>query len=462
MKTESDPSSPGELSIYATKVRFPETLMLMLRYAQEEIEPKLEPLQDCCLSWLEDGKSFVIRNEQEFTKTILSRYYPGTLFPSFVRNLYRWGFQQISKTKRVFPREHLAFCHTHFHKDNPDFMMHMTSKAGANRAAEYRSIVSLLQCESSVQGKLTSLTNNKKRKVEVLRHGLQPPVAQQRNSTRTPTNVSIHQPPTPSKLLALGLLQENKPGNQHVFPISERSLGRACLSHYYLCDQTQPGTSSDPKTSSIQRSLMTTVKDLHSSTHLLTELTRPAVSSFLNESQTFKGPIGNAPIGDPPIGGSCMLDVLFSPAVQATTSILQQEDNLATALHASFTQLLGPRAGKFLFDTRMEVRNLALLSLIDPVLGSKLRLSSPLAQQNGLESNIRLPDVISSHEMEDRVALEWERSPSYGLRRENHQVPIPAKGSSSFQQLPDVIGSTAFGDRVTRSNGHTPGASSDP
>mmetsp|Transcript_11814 Transcript_11814/g.18014 ORF Transcript_11814/g.18014 Transcript_11814/m.18014 type:complete len:342 (+) Transcript_11814:454-1479(+) len=341
-------------------------------------------------------------------------------------------------------------------------MMHMTSKAGANRAAEYRSIVSLLQCESSVQGKLTSLTNNKKRKVEVLRHGLQPPVAQQRNSTRTPTNVSIHQPPTPSKLLALGLLQENKPGNQHVFPISERSLGRACLSHYYLCDQTQPGTSSDPKTSSIQRSLMTTVKDLHSSTHLLTELTRPAVSSFLNESQTFKGPIGNAPIGDPPIGGSCMLDVLFSPAVQATTSILQQEDNLATALHASFTQLLGPRAGKFLFDTRMEVRNLALLSLIDPVLGSKLRLSSPLAQQNGLESNIRLPDVISSHEMEDRVALEWERSPSYGLRRENHQVPIPAKGSSSFQQLPDVIGSTAFGDRVTRSNGHTPGASSDP
>ena len=50
-----------------------------------------------CIAWLPDGKSFVIRDKEEFKEKVLSKYFKATKFSSFTRKLYRWGFRQVNR-----------------------------------------------------------------------------------------------------------------------------------------------------------------------------------------------------------------------------------------------------------------------------------------------------------------------------------------------------------------------------
>ena len=52
-------------------------------------------VSDNLISWSEDGSSFTIRNQGEFTKTLLPYYYKHSNMASFVRQLNMYGFHKV-------------------------------------------------------------------------------------------------------------------------------------------------------------------------------------------------------------------------------------------------------------------------------------------------------------------------------------------------------------------------------
>jgi len=51
---------------------------------------------DHILAWTQDGKAFVIKDQNEFVRTILLNHLKGGKYSSFIRKLYRWGFNRVS------------------------------------------------------------------------------------------------------------------------------------------------------------------------------------------------------------------------------------------------------------------------------------------------------------------------------------------------------------------------------
>ena len=50
---------------------------------------------DNLICWTDDGNSFTIKNQGEFTKTLLPYYYKHSNMASFVRQLNMYGFHKV-------------------------------------------------------------------------------------------------------------------------------------------------------------------------------------------------------------------------------------------------------------------------------------------------------------------------------------------------------------------------------
>lgn len=88
-----------------------------------------------CIAWLPDGKSFIIRNPDEFTRQVLPKFFKATKFSSFTRKLYRWGFRQVNRG--IGPDDPIIFGNEHFQRDNAEEMSNMRSiTAASQRKAE--------------------------------------------------------------------------------------------------------------------------------------------------------------------------------------------------------------------------------------------------------------------------------------------------------------------------------------
>jgi HSF-type DNA-binding len=103
-------------------------LMSMMRRAEEEDSNTF------CIAWLPDGKSFVIRNPDEFTRNVLPNYFKATKFSSYTRKLYRWGFRQVNRG--IGPDDPIIFGNEYFQRDNVELMVKMRSitAAGTRKA----------------------------------------------------------------------------------------------------------------------------------------------------------------------------------------------------------------------------------------------------------------------------------------------------------------------------------------
>ena len=56
-------------------------------------------LLDNLIGWSDDGGSFIIKNQGEFTKTMLPYYYKHSNMASFVRQLNMYGFHKVTSVE---------------------------------------------------------------------------------------------------------------------------------------------------------------------------------------------------------------------------------------------------------------------------------------------------------------------------------------------------------------------------
>lgn len=99
----------------------------MMRFAETQGD-------DYCVAWCEDGRSFVIRNCDDFTRDVVPKYFKPTKFSSFTRKLYRWGFRQINRG--LGPDDPVIFGCAYFQRDAPEEMAHMRSVTAAGTRKE--------------------------------------------------------------------------------------------------------------------------------------------------------------------------------------------------------------------------------------------------------------------------------------------------------------------------------------
>jgi len=105
---------------------FPEKMMNLMKYVEERNKTD----KDFCISWLPEGKAFVIYNIKEFTSSVVPKFFKASKFCSFTRKLYRWGFRQLNRG--IGPDEPIIFGNEFFQRDNADLMVNMRSITAAS------------------------------------------------------------------------------------------------------------------------------------------------------------------------------------------------------------------------------------------------------------------------------------------------------------------------------------------
>jgi HSF-type DNA-binding len=104
--------------------------MKLMRFAETQGD-------DFCVAWMDDGKSFIIRKPDEFTRNVVPKFFKATKFSSFTRKLYRWGFRQVNRG--IGPDDPIIFGNEHFQRDNAERMTKMKSvTAAATRKEEQK------------------------------------------------------------------------------------------------------------------------------------------------------------------------------------------------------------------------------------------------------------------------------------------------------------------------------------
>lgn len=104
---------------------FPEKMMSLMKFAAKSGDP-----ETYCVAWLPDGKSFVIRDPDGFTRKVLPKFFKATKFSSFTRKLYRWGFRQVNRG--IGPDDPIIFGNEYFQRDNAELMTKMRSTTAAS------------------------------------------------------------------------------------------------------------------------------------------------------------------------------------------------------------------------------------------------------------------------------------------------------------------------------------------
>jgi hypothetical protein len=81
------------------------------------------------VGWMHDGLSFIIRNESEFIRLVVPKFFKeGLKFSSFKRKLHRWGFRVVMRVKNQSnPNSIIIFRNDHFQRDAIELIKHMRS-----------------------------------------------------------------------------------------------------------------------------------------------------------------------------------------------------------------------------------------------------------------------------------------------------------------------------------------------
>ncbi|GFH56586.1 hypothetical protein CTEN210_13062 [Chaetoceros tenuissimus] len=78
---------------------------------------------DAIVSWILEGRAFIVRKPEQFTKKIMPKYFDQTKFSSFQKQLYKYSFDRIKEGEGSG-----GYSHVLFRRDNPHLCMNMVRK----------------------------------------------------------------------------------------------------------------------------------------------------------------------------------------------------------------------------------------------------------------------------------------------------------------------------------------------
>lgn len=160
---------------------FPEKLMQCLT----------ETVVEEAVSWLPDGRSFVILNQDLFVEKVLSTVFKATKYASFIRKLHRWGFVRLTSGIGAD-----CFHHPLFTKENPGNAAYITcptvqSKAASVEAKRMHTKPSLPGVERFIRSKMSALAHSQATSQAAEQTGSRlPPGGERMHAASKPSNTS--------------------------------------------------------------------------------------------------------------------------------------------------------------------------------------------------------------------------------------------------------------------------------
>eukprot|EP00521_Asterionellopsis_glacialis_P006270 CAMPEP_0195281444 /NCGR_PEP_ID=MMETSP0707-20130614/749_1 /TAXON_ID=33640 /ORGANISM="Asterionellopsis glacialis, Strain CCMP134" /LENGTH=486 /DNA_ID=CAMNT_0040340327 /DNA_START=40 /DNA_END=1500 /DNA_ORIENTATION=+ len=124
-KEDGDFHIPERFTRSGRKKAVPFTLKLMKVLSMKEFSD--------ILTWLPDGKSFVIMKPKLFTQKVLPIYFKDAKFSSFTRKLHRWGFFK----RHLGGDESGSFYHKNFQRGRLDLADKMTCYQKSNASKKF-------------------------------------------------------------------------------------------------------------------------------------------------------------------------------------------------------------------------------------------------------------------------------------------------------------------------------------
>jgi osomolarity two-component system response regulator SKN7 len=121
-----------------------------------------DPSFQSVVSWGPQGDCFVVKDMNEFTKSILPRMFKHSNFASFVRQLNKYDFHKVKHTDdNQFGEHSWTFRHPDFHADRRDALENIKRKVPAARKNQPASTLPLSShpYSSSSRGRSTSPTS---------------------------------------------------------------------------------------------------------------------------------------------------------------------------------------------------------------------------------------------------------------------------------------------------------------
>mmetsp|Transcript_25513 Transcript_25513/g.53692 ORF Transcript_25513/g.53692 Transcript_25513/m.53692 type:complete len:643 (-) Transcript_25513:99-2027(-) len=118
---------------------FPEKLLAMLDCADKmktQLADQGHEPDTFCMSWLPDGKSFLVRDPVACTQTIIPLFFKQAKFTSITRKLYRWGFHQVERHDSEgppLPPDAMIFANENFQRDARHKIANMKSMTTSNQ-----------------------------------------------------------------------------------------------------------------------------------------------------------------------------------------------------------------------------------------------------------------------------------------------------------------------------------------
>ncbi|TFK33858.1 hypothetical protein BDQ12DRAFT_669888 [Crucibulum laeve] len=118
-----------------------------------------DPTFQSVVSWGPQGDCFVVKDMNEFTKSILPRMFKHSNFASFVRQLNKYDFHKVKNTDdNQFGEHSWTFRHPDFHADRRDALENIKRKVPAQRKSSAVTPTSLSISTSSLAPSIAQLS----------------------------------------------------------------------------------------------------------------------------------------------------------------------------------------------------------------------------------------------------------------------------------------------------------------
>jgi HSF-type DNA-binding len=118
---------------------FPKLMITLIHVERECAKQGKRPTcTDESIGWVLEGKAFVIRNKEKFTKTWVPMFFGQAKLSSFTRKLYRWGFRKLNLARdgTGSTQNAMYFGNENFQRDDTSLLSRMRSITAAKTRTE--------------------------------------------------------------------------------------------------------------------------------------------------------------------------------------------------------------------------------------------------------------------------------------------------------------------------------------